>query len=52
MALMNVSILITLKFQITWLVLQMYIVLPVDTDKVKQLEQMIDNEVETVFHDD
>jgi len=49
---MNVSILTTLIFQITWLVLQMYIVLLVDTDRVKQLEQMIVNEVETVFPDD
>jgi|GEM_PF-3926050 hypothetical protein len=30
----------------------MYIVLLVDTDRVKQLEQMIVNEVETVFPDD
>lgn len=41
MVLMNVSIPTTLKFQTTWLALQMYIFLPVNNDAVKFKETVL-----------
>ena len=44
MVLMNVSIPTTLKFQTTWLALQTYIFLPVDTDNIKMNETVPNSE--------